>query len=146
MQLRYFGLVLCAAGVIAGCGAKNSEGGPTDSRSRVLLQRQILGIATQANQAAPAAIDPDTRLDGAQAGPGLRLTTRYTLVNTEANGISAANFDTKLAPVVRKSSCTNPELRPLIDAGAIVVLEYRALDGSAIGTVTLDRAACLKPG
>jgi hypothetical protein len=108
----------------------------------MVLQRRLAEIAGQANQAAPAAVDPNTRLDGARAGPGLKLTIRYTLVNAEANGINATTFGTKLVPVVADASCTNPDLRPLIDQGVVVVLEYRGIDGSGIGTSSITRDIC----
>jgi hypothetical protein len=136
-QHRWYWLVLFAA--LAACGGQDSQ----QVRNTQLLGRKLAEIAGQANQAAPAAVDPDTRLDGAKAGPGLKLTSMYTLVNAEANGIDATTFDTKLAPTVKRASCDNPELRPLIDQGVVVVLEYRGLQGNAIGTVKVDRDTCL---
>jgi hypothetical protein len=109
------------------------------------LERRLAEIAGQANQAAPADIDPNTRLDGAKAGPGLRLTTTYTLINSESEGISSTTFETKLTPVVKQGSCTNPDLRPLIDQGVVVVLEYRGTDGNPIGTVSINRDTCAAP-
>lgn len=131
---------------LAACDSRHTQGASTQARSAVLLGKQLASIAAQANQAAPANIDPDTRLDGAKAGPGLRLTTSYTLMNAESNGITPASFGTKLVPRVTKASCTNPELRPLLDQGVLVVLEYRGLDGQAIGAVKIDRAACRTSG
>jgi len=108
----------------------------------LLLVRKLAAIAGQANQASPASVDADTRLDGARAGPGLRLTVMYTLVNAEANGVTTATFEAKLAPTIQKTACDNPELRPVIDQGAVVVLEYRGNQGNPIGTVRLNRDVC----
>jgi hypothetical protein len=135
MQMGYLAMV-CAA--LMGCDTKNSA----QFNAGVTLQSKIAQIAGQANGAAPAAVDPDTRLDGAKAGPGLRLTVMYTLVNPEKNGVNSSTFDTSLAPTVRKNSCANPDLRPLIDQGVVVVLEYRELSGASVGTVNIDRGAC----
>jgi hypothetical protein len=128
--------MVCAT--LTGCDTKQSAQFNAD----VTLQSRIAQIAGQANGAAPAAVDPDTRLDGAKAGPGLRLTVMYTLVNPASNGVSSATFDTVLAPTVRKNSCENPDLRPLIDQGVVVVLEYRDLQGAPLGTVNVDRGTC----
>lgn len=106
------------------------------------LQRRLAEIAGQANGAAPAEIDPDTRLDGARAGPGLRLTIMYTLVNAESNGADSMKFETKLTPTVQAASCANPDLRPLLDQGVVVVLEYRGKQGAQIGTVNVNRETC----
>jgi len=124
--------------VLAACGKD-----PQTHKPNVLaLKKRLSEIAGQANQAAPADIDSNTRLDGAKAGPGLLLTTTYTLLNPESEGINGTTFETKLTPVVKNSSCKNPELRPLIDQGVVVVLEYRGNDGNPIGTVNIDRDTC----
>ena len=142
-QPAYLGMVFVA---LAACGAKDPQpqkpNGSTQLNSARSLEKKLAEIAGQANQAAPANIDSNTRLDGARAGPGLRLTSRYTLVNSAAEGINSTTFEAKLIPVVKTASCKNPELRPLIDQGVIVVLEYRGNDGNPIGTLSLNRDTC----
>jgi hypothetical protein len=129
-------VVLVAA--LAACGQDAEQ-----TKKLQSLTRRLAEIAGQANQAAPALVDPDTRLDGARAGPGLKLTSMYTLVNAESNGVSSTTFEAKLAPTVKSASCNNPELRPLIDQGVLVVLEYRGNQGNPIGTISLDRDVCV---
>ncbi|HEY6927210.1 MAG TPA: hypothetical protein VI653_27285 [Steroidobacteraceae bacterium] len=142
-QPVYLGLVLAS---LAACGAKDpSAGKPGASKPTISVQalkRRLSEIAGQANQAAPANIDGNTRLDGARAGPGLQLTSMYTLLDPESEGINATTFETKLTPVVKKGSCENPELRPLIDQGVVVVLEYRGNDSKPIGSVSINRETC----
>jgi hypothetical protein len=142
-QLAYLGIVLVA---LAACGAKEPQtakpDGATQANSVRALKRRLAEIAGQANQAAPADIDSNTRLDGARAGPGLRLTSTYTLLNPDSEGVNSTTFETKLTPVVKKASCENPDLRPLINQGVVVVLEYRGTDGKPIGTVNIDRNTC----
>jgi hypothetical protein len=123
---------------IAACDSK----GPQQPTKDQALTMKLAEIAGQANRAAPATVDADTRLDGARAGPGLKLTSMYTLVNPEANGIDGTTFETKLAPVAKEASCGNSDLRPLIDQGVVVVLEYRGMQGNPIGTIRIDRATC----
>ena len=139
MQLACLAMV-CAT--LTACDTKESA----QARAGLTLQRRIAQVAGQANGAAPAVIDPDTRLDGARAGPGLRLTVMYTLVNAEAKGLDSAAFAASLTPTVKENSCANSDLRPLIDQGVVVVLEYRGKQGEAIGTVNIDRGTCLAPG
>jgi len=142
-QMWYLGVVLAA---LAACGVKDPQAGkpdgPTQSNSVRSLKRRLAEIAGQANQAAPADIDSNTRLDGARAGPGLRLTSTYTLLNAESEGINSTTFEAKLTPVVKEASCKNPDLRPLIDQGVVVVLEYRGSDGHPIGTISISRDTC----
>ena len=106
------------------------------------LRKRLAEIAAQANQAAPAEVDENTRLDGARAGPGLKLTSTYTLVNSGSQGINSTSLQTKLAPVITDGSCKNPDLRPLIDQGVVVVLEYLANDGTRLGMISVDRKTC----
>ena len=130
---------------LAACDAQNSQpgkpGGSTSPDSMQLMRR-LAEIAGQANQAAPADIDADTRLDGVRAGPGLRLTSSYTLVNSKSEGVDSSTFQTKLTPGIKSASCSNSELRPLIDQGVVVVLEYRGFDGKPIGTLSINRDTC----
>ena len=109
------------------------------------LQGRIIEIASQTNRAAPTAVDQNTRLDGAQAAPG-QLTISYTLVNAAVNGVDTTTFGTKIAPVVMQGSCGNTALRWIIDQGAVVVLEYRDLNGGVLGAVTVNRRTCSTPG
>jgi hypothetical protein len=143
-QPAYLAVVLAAA--LAACGAKDPQAGKskasTPSSSVQSLKRRLSEIAGQANGAAPANIDANTRLDGARAGPGLKLTSMYTLLDPESEGINATTFETKLTPIVKKGSCENSDLRPLIDQGVVVVLEYRGNDGKPIGTVNINRDTC----
>jgi hypothetical protein len=142
-QPAYLGMVFVA---LVACGVKDPQthkpDGSTPLNSARSLERKLAEIAGQANQAAPANIDPNTRLDGARAGPGLRLTSTYTLVNSESEGINSTTFAAKLTQVVKTASCKNPDLRPLIDQGVVVVLEYRGNDGNPIGTLSINRDTC----
>jgi hypothetical protein len=145
VQCRKQSGYLAVLAALAACGANDSQranpGGPPHLSSVELLKR-LAEIAGQSNQAAPADVDANTRLDGAKAGPGLRLTITYTLVNSESEGVNSATFETRLAAVIKDGSCRNPELRPLIDQGVLVVLEYRGNDGGPIGKLNIDRATC----
>jgi hypothetical protein len=135
MQVGCLAMV-CAT--LTACDTKESA----QFKAGLTLQRRLAQIAGQANGAAPAVVDPNTRLDGARAGPGLRLTVMYTLVNAESNGVDSATFQPLLTPTIKENGCANPDLRPLIDQGVVVVLEYRGKQGDPIGTVNINRATC----
>lgn len=142
MKLRMqLGCLAVVAATLTACDTKYSA----QFKAELTLQRKIAQIAGQANGAAPAVVDPNTRLDGAKAGPGLKLTVMYTLVKAEANGVDSATFEALLAPTIRENSCANPDLRPLIDQGVLVVLEYRGKQGDPIGVVSVNRATCGPP-
>lgn len=128
--------MVCAT--LTACDTKDSA----QFKAALVLQRRIAEVAGQANGAAPATIDSDTRLDGARAGPGLRLAVMYTLVNAESKGVDSTTFEAKLTQTIKENSCANPDLRPLIDQGVVVVLEYRGKQGNPIGTVSINRGTC----
>ena len=139
MRLRIqVGCLALVCATLTACDTKESA----QFKAGLMLQRRIAQIAGQANGAAPAVVDPNTRLDGARAGPGLRLTVMYTLVNAESNGVDSATFESLLTPTIKANGCANPDLRPLIDQGVVVVLEYRGKQGDPIGTVDINRATC----
>ena len=142
-QLVYLGMVLAT---LVACDTKDPHAvkpnGSAQANSARALGRRLAQIAGQTNQAAPANIDSDTRLDGARAGPGLKLTITYTLVNSESDGTNSTTFEAKLTPVIKKASCTNPDLRSLIDQGVVVALEYRGSDGKPIGMLSINRDTC----
>jgi len=123
---------------LAACGGQDAQ----QIKKVQSLGRKLAEIAGQTNGAAPANVDSDTRIDGARAGPGLKLTLMYTLVNAESNGVNSTTFEAKLAPTIKSASCENPDLRPLIDQGVVVVLEYRGNQGSPIGTISFNRDTC----
>ena len=133
----YLGIVLAA---LAACSQEDPQ--QAAKLKTLALSRRLSEIAAQANMAAPADIDPNTRLEGVKAGPGLKLTSTYTLLNPESQGIDSTTFETKLVPVVKEGSCKNPDLGPLINRGVVVVLEYRGKDGKPMGTVSIDRNTC----
>ena len=142
-QLVCLGIVLAT---LAACGGKDPQNAKPSAAAQAnsarALARRLAEIAGQTNQAAPATIDSDTRLDGAKAGPGLKLTVTYTLVNSESDGTNSTTFEAKLTPVIKKASCTNPDLRSLINQGVVVALEYRGNDGKPIGMLSINRDTC----
>jgi hypothetical protein len=66
----------------------------------------------------------------------------YTLVNAESAGVDGTTFEAKLTPTINEASCSNPDLRPLIDQGVVVVLKYSGKQGNSIGTVTVNHETC----
>lgn len=140
-QAACLGVMIVALAACDKAPQAGKSSGPTPDTIRA-VERRLAGIAGQANQAAPAEVDPNTRLDGARAGPGMKLAITYTLVNAESEGVNGTTFEAKLSPAIKTGSCKNPDLRPLIDLGAVVVLDYRGNDGKPIATLSINRETC----
>jgi hypothetical protein len=106
------------------------------------LETQLTALANQVSLSAPKNVDDDTRLDGAVAGPGAKLSYRFTLVKYKAADIDPAAFDTKVAPGIRDVNCKLADVKNLIARGVLVSLEYRGSDGALVSTVPLNNASC----
>lgn len=106
------------------------------------MEKQILVVANQITQDAPQTLDAETRLDGAVAGPGMKLTILYTLPNVESGKISPRLFDTKLAPTIKSSQCSSSQMKSFIEHNIPVFHEYRGKDGVRIGIVEVSRLKC----
>ncbi len=106
------------------------------------LESQLLAVANEVTRSAPQIIDADTRLDGAVAGPGLSITYLLSLPNVPSTDIAPTVFDTNMAPLLRKSACSNGELKEFFDNSVTVHYSYRGSDGGPIGTVTVSRTTC----
>ena len=82
MKYRKQACLGIALAVLAACGMKDPVTGNSSGSkqvSAIAVGRRLSEIAAQANQAAPANIDPETRLDGVKAGPGGRLMEWHAL-------------------------------------------------------------------
>jgi hypothetical protein len=120
----------------------NSEAPVQASAPQPSLETQLTALANQVSLSAPKNVDDDTRLDGAVAGPGAKLSYRFTLLKYKAADIDPAAFDTKVAPGIRDENCKLADVRNLIARGVLVSLEYRGIDGALVSTVPLDSASC----
>ncbi|WP_449412399.1 hypothetical protein [Pandoraea soli] len=105
------------------------------------VERQLSSAVEQINQKGPSMLDQETRIDGATAGPGRRLTYLYTLVNHSSKDQEAiAVIQTHVKPEVAKNSCN--KMKAILKAGVTVVFDYRGSDGHEMGTFDVNQSTC----
>lgn len=122
--------------------AKRAEAQRQATDSISSIGNQLLNIANEVTRNAPQMVDSDTRLDGAVAGPGLRITYFYTLPNIDSSQVAPGVFNSTVVPTVEKSACSSGELKPFFDSGVSVMYDYRGKDGNRVGLVEVNRAKC----
>ncbi len=115
----------------------------TTANSSTSIEAELVAAANEVNRNTPSMIDPETRLDGAVAGPGLTFTYRYTLVTIEFSQIAPGVFEEKLAPFVEKSGCKSDQLKEFFNNNITVKYEYRDSKGIPVGTVELNKIRCI---
>jgi Zn-dependent protease with chaperone function/Tfp pilus assembly major pilin PilA len=119
----------------------NAEAAGLQGSDSHAIENELAAAAKEISRTAPKKVDEDTLLDGAIAGPGLKLTFLYTLPNIETAQISAEAFNS-FAPSVIKSACATAQLKSFFDNNVTISYEYRGKDGSRIGAVDVDRSKC----
>lgn len=112
------------------------------SYDEAAIETQLRASADAVTRSAPQWPDPETRLDGAYAGPGLRFTYQYTLPKLRADQVDPGAVAARLAPGIRETACKSSEFKPFLDHDVTVTFEYRGGDGRDIGAVEVTRASC----
>ncbi|WP_239005461.1 hypothetical protein [Gloeothece citriformis] len=103
---------------------------------------QLLDRANQMNQDLPKMIDPDTRLDSTQGGPGRQLSYNFTLVNYASNQIDGQRFSQKVMPVIKNQACTNASVQSLFNNRVSIRFNYYGNDGRLISTIQVNSTDC----
>lgn len=101
---------------------------------------QVQKIAEAINAIAPKMVDSDTRLDGAVAGPGKRLTYNFTLIEINANEINRNLWNNEVAPMIRSNLLGNPNTIKLQKEGIIIISRYSSSDSVLIDEIILEPA------
>lgn len=106
------------------------------------VSTQLLQTANDMNQQLPKMVDPDTRLDSTQGGPGRQLSYNLTLVNYSSNQINNQRFSQKVTPVVRNEACTHPTIQRLFNNQVTIRFNYYGNDGHLISTIKVNSSDC----
>ena len=104
------------------------------------IERSLVKSVEEINASSPKMVDEITRLDGAQAGPGKKLTYLYTIVSLKAADVPPAIWNEQAAPNVKKQMQEAKALRPLFEAGVTVHCKYSGSDSVYINEVVITPA------
>ncbi len=114
--------------------------GPTlDSQELLTL---LADTASQVNARGPVMVDAETRLRGAEAGPGARLTYRYELVAFNRADMDERRFVALKKPELVAAACQRAEVRYLLTQGATLVYLYDDKMGERIADIGLAKGDC----
>ncbi|MEM9255897.1 MAG: hypothetical protein AAGA91_10630 [Pseudomonadota bacterium] len=122
----------------------------TPSRSQCVIPEQekvasvLQGTAKVLSGRLPMMVDEGTRLEAAKA-QGNTLTLQYELINHTSEQLDGASLERSLRPLVIKQTCDNPDLRAVLDQGAVVTYRYYGSDRAEILEMSLNAEACLSP-
>jgi Zn-dependent protease with chaperone function len=125
-----------AAGAAAGVAA------PPVSAASEPIEAALRAAADTITRGAPQWPDPETRLDGATAGPGRRFTYRYTLPRFRGEHVPRGTVEAVLSPKITADACDSGQLRYFLDNDVTLAFEYRGSDGRDLGRVEVTRASC----
>lgn len=97
--------------------------------------------AASINKKAPMAIDAETRLDSAQTS-NHEFRYRYTLINHNAEDISAREIQRTTWKTLLKNLCASNDMKTFRDNDVTVMYSYFGRDGRQIATLSASPSQC----
>ena len=116
---------------------KNSSTQVEARSNHKLLQE----AASAVNKTAPKAVDAETLLERAFAGPGDRFTYQYKLINISSVGFDHSKLSYFASTLVAKT-CSSQELQRIFSLGVTTDFLYMSNDGVELGTISINRNNC----
>jgi len=107
----------------------------TKGRKLLVEKIDMVQIASAINGQGPKMVDQITRLEGATAGPGNRLTLRFTIVSFNVQQIDRVAWRTEVVPTIRKTMI-NSAFSDFVRNGTVVVYRYHDRNGAFVDELT----------
>ncbi|MBS64607.1 hypothetical protein [Salinisphaera sp.] len=98
-------------------------------------------VSAQINADLPSQVDQSTRLESTTVD-GDMLQFNYTLMPPLSDTLDADNFMARYGDGIRQIICEKGRLRRMLQEDYRVAYQYRQTDGTALGTVEVERADC----
>ena len=105
------------------------------------LQSLLQKTKNQIKNHLPIIVDAETRLDNVKVIKSM-FQYQYTLVNYALEELDVVETRSALIPIVKNQACSLPNLKPLIDNGAIISFLYRGKNGKEITTINVTSGQC----
>lgn len=106
------------------------------------IELELKKVAHTISLNCPKMVDPNTRLDHAEAGPGRVLTFYYTFPRVSSSHVPESVFSDKVAASNLKAACHAKALKPFFEHDITVIYRYKANDGKQLGIVKVNRETC----
>lgn len=102
----------------------------------------FIRAAEQINRNLPKMIEPNIRMDRAEAGPGYSMSMYYTITNKHSLAVNSSMLREAAYPPLRDALCNDPLQKMALAEGAIYSYVYTGNDGGVILRLSVDRSAC----
>lgn len=120
------GAAFVVAFIVASQGVKSISGGSTES--------QIQKMAAELNKQLPKQLDPITRWDRVEAGPGKSYAYIYT-ISTDLD----EDQKRQVQENTTRAALNTPEMKKILDAGVVVVYKYHDASGNKVLEFSVKR-------
>lgn len=111
--------------------------------SKTSLEDYLKSTVTMINGQLPASIDSETQLVKTSSD-GSNLTYHYVLLNYTSETLTQEDATSKLKPLVVQQSCSNPNLRSILDQDGSISYIYRGSDAVQIAKLDVEKSVCSK--
>jgi len=94
-------------------------------------------VVHEINATAPKMVDEATRLNGASAGPGRRLTYDMTLISLKSQDVDRVAWKRDAVPTIRANMAKTKAMHTLLAAGVTVTSRYSSSDGVLVDEIVM---------
>ncbi|MBN2016971.1 MAG: hypothetical protein JW794_02375 [Candidatus Cloacimonetes bacterium] len=94
-----------------------------------MTEQELQEIAEELTAECPKIVDENTQLDRATAGPGLKLTYFYTILQVAVNALTPENLN-NLKETLRENYRTSEDMKPFRDSRVTLVFVYYDKNGN----------------
>ena len=95
----------------------------------------LVEAAQEINKTCPFLVDRDTRLDGTLAGPGMKFTYTYTMINYLREELDSTAFRDYMVPQIVNNVRTHPEMARFREQKVTLVYDYKDKLGNLITSI-----------
>jgi hypothetical protein len=105
------------------------------------INSSLMNAASELNKKAPMMVDTGTRLDSA-IGMNKQLKYNYTAINTLAEDIDVAQFNSTMQTTITNKVCTSKEMEMFMKNGVSVTYAYNDKNGKQLAVITVEQSQC----
>lgn len=113
---------------------KRTMGGPP-------LELLLQNAAKKANKTLPKLIDDYARMDRVVAGPGIRLTYEYTLIDPTVTDLPEEDVRLLETDVIEEV-CAKKDFRDWLNQGLQAIYQFKRMDQKLLANFTVTRSKC----
>jgi hypothetical protein len=105
------------------------------------FNQTLVKISSETNKQLPIMVDSDTRLDSTMS-VGDKFYYKYTLVNFKLEDLDVEQIKQVMAPNIRNSACSVPELETFRNNGVKMIYNYHDMNGDFVMQIEVETSTC----